>query len=278
MSFNNDVLLDIEPYLDYKDLVNLSLTCKDMDSLVNDVAKQIVTKYQSVDEEKSLKKHDDESWINVLNKLHLLRLPLTFDQLIGDRIAYTPLNTKDSVISANYTRSINDRPVEFTGYSNTAISNHVMRGGKHYATFTADIDLMAYCWFGVMRPIKGLDKKGMNRFFPLADFNLLAYRTDTWESDIHCCFYDCYEGECTWSDWQKAEPYHVKDWKGIEGSLKPEPGESCKVGLYLDLEEGRLIVYKNDQRLGIMKVVSYILQTFALYITKCLTPCLSVYF
>ena len=63
--FTNDVLLDIEPYLDYKDFVNLSLTCKDMDSLVNDVAKQIVTKYQSADEEKSLRKYD-ESWTKVL--------------------------------------------------------------------------------------------------------------------------------------------------------------------------------------------------------------------
>ena len=149
-----------------------------------------------------------------------------------------------------------------------AISNHdIIQGGKHYAIFKANVDLMAYCWFGVMRPIEGLDTiQGLNKFFPVYESNLLAYQTDKWESDVHCCFYDCYEGECTWSDWQKTGPYRVKDWKGMEGSLKPEPGERCKVGLYLDLDEGHLVVYKNDQRLGVMKVVSYILQTFNLFI------------
>ena len=221
-------------------------------------------------------------------------MPLTFDQLIGDKIKYTAykppsiisnrianqFHIVDSVTVSNHTRSINDRPVEFTGYPNTAISNHIMQGGKHYATFTANVDLMAYCWFGVMRPIKGLDKKqGLNEFFPVVGNHLLANQTNNkWDSDVHCCLYDCYEGECTWSDGKKAGPYHVKDWSGIEGSLKPEPGESCKVGLYLDLDEGRLIVYKNDKRLGIMKAVSC-MQTFVLHIIMCLlTLLLFLYF
>ena len=67
--FNNDVLLSVQPYLRYRDLVSLSFTCKDMDSLVNDVAKQIVTKNEPIhtlsnlivcglEKKKSLKKHD----------------------------------------------------------------------------------------------------------------------------------------------------------------------------------------------------------------------------
>ena len=204
-------------------------------------------------------------------------MPLTFDQLIGDRIQQRNYR-RDRVTSGNYTRSINDRPVEFTGYPNTAISNHIMQGGKHYAIFKANVDLMAYCWFGVMRPIEGLDKiQGLNKFFPVYESNLLAYQTDKWESDVHCCFYDCYEGECTWSDWQKTGSYRVKDWKGMEGSLKPEPGESCKVGLYLDLDEGRLVVYKNDERLGVMKVVSLYTANFCTVYSLCLTLLLPLY-
>ena len=78
-----------------------------------------------------------ESWIGLLRELELLRSPLTFDQLIGDRVEYVDGDLA-KITSSPPPESFCD-PVEdeWPGYPNTAIcSNHIMRSGKHYATFS----------------------------------------------------------------------------------------------------------------------------------------------
>lgn len=77
-----------------------------------------------------------ESWISLLHELELLRSPLTFDQLIGDRVEYVDKNPACISSSPPPGSVCNPFEDEWPGYPNTAISNHVMRSGKHYATFS----------------------------------------------------------------------------------------------------------------------------------------------
>jgi len=96
---NNDVLLNIAPFLNCSDLVNLALTCRrfglvleDHDcnwSLVEEVSRQMLSKMQTDNERDALPRYTDgESWLSILHELELLRSPLVYDQLVGNRIDY----------------------------------------------------------------------------------------------------------------------------------------------------------------------------------------------
>jgi len=95
---NNDVMLNIAPYLDCSDLMNLALTSRrlleqeehDYDwSLVEEVSRQMLCKMQTDNERDALPRYTDgESWLSILHELELLRSPLVYDQLVGNRIDY----------------------------------------------------------------------------------------------------------------------------------------------------------------------------------------------
>jgi hypothetical protein len=100
-----------------------------------------------------------------------------------------------------------------------AASKAVMRAGRHYAQFT----VLSGCekLFGVIRP--GWDVEGGENAFTV---------------DGHC-FYDAgsgfrFPGENNWEGMQDAEE------------------EGDRIGLLLDLDQGTMTVYKNDERLGVM--------------------------
>jgi hypothetical protein len=103
-------------------------------------------------------------------------------------------------------------------YSRTAASKAVMRAGVHYAQFTVE---HGYMWFGVIRP--GWDVEGGRNAF---------------NEDAHC-FYATVNGY--------SYP-GCQEWEGIQGAR--EDGD-C-IGLLLDLDQGTMTVYKNDERLGVM--------------------------
>ena len=100
-----------------------------------------------------------------------------------------------------------------------AASKAAMRAGKHYAQFT----VLSGCemQFGVIRP--GWDMKEERN----AD-----------DVDGHC-FYWANNG-CRFPGWH--------DWEGMQGARE----EGDRIGMLLDLDQGTMTVYKNDERLGVM--------------------------
>lgn len=136
---NNDVMLCIAPFLDSRELFSLALTCKRMGaksddddwSLVEEVARQLIGKLPQ-EERNALCRYEGGSWLSVLHEAELLRYPLTFDQLVGDRVEYVH-GDKACITSTNPMYHLANFEDIWTGYMCTAISNHVMRSGKHYA-------------------------------------------------------------------------------------------------------------------------------------------------
>jgi hypothetical protein len=100
-----------------------------------------------------------------------------------------------------------------------AASKAVMCAGRHYAQFTAvsGVDM----WFGVIRP--GWDvEAGENAF----------------KVDGHCFYFTGNGSRCP----------GFGDWEGMQGAK--EDGD--RIGMLLDLDQGTMTVYKDDERLGVM--------------------------
>ena len=115
------------------------------------------------------------------------------------------------------TRSADESDADYT-----AASEGVMRAGRHYAQFTAlgIVNISFGPGLGVIRP--RWDVEG--------------------GVDAYCvpghCFYITDEGSRYPGD---------RDWQGRQAS---EEGD--RIGLLLDLDQGSMTVYKNDERLGVM--------------------------
>jgi hypothetical protein len=104
------------------------------------------------------------------------------------------------------------------GYSSrAAASKAVMRAGRHYVQFTV---VSGYMYFGAIRP--GWDVEG----------GKLAHAVDG-----HCFYYTAYG--LRFPD--------GRDWEG-----KQDAQDGDRIGLLLDLDQGSMTVYKNDERLGVM--------------------------
>jgi hypothetical protein len=111
-----------------------------------------------------------------------------------------------------------DGVLDYAGY--TAASKAVMRVGRHYAQFTvvSGVDM----FFGVIRPGWDVGQGGE-----------YAHHVDG-----HC-FYSAYFGR------------RFPDGLSWEGLQRAKEEGDC-IGLLLDLDQGSLTVYKNDERLGVM--------------------------
>ena len=262
---NNDIILRITPYLNSRELLNLALTCKrfggikddtkqnssDTDndshytwSLMEEAARQIINRKE--EERNALPRYDEETWLALYKELELLRAPLTFDQLIGgDEQSFYYVEGDKSCLRSE------------GNMWKTAISNNIMRSGKHYVTFRKT-GRGGLC-VGVIRPMRGLDE---TRFrgkpcHPLYAKNfptLRAQKNTRWgtKSSKHCCLYKSFNGRCDWTNWCFMADGDNNIWTGHE--LLPV-GE-CDVGMLLDLDEGTLSVYVDGRRLGIMERVS----------------------
>jgi hypothetical protein len=102
--------------------------------------------------------------------------------------------------------------------SRAAASKAVMRAGRHYAQFTVVSGRTMF--FGVIRP--GWDAEGGLNAPGVAGH----------------CFYGTYTG-------RHFPGSHM--WKGMQGAK-----EGDRIGMLLDLDQGTLTVYKNDEWLGVM--------------------------
>eukprot|EP01046_Picozoa_sp_COSAG06_P049167 COSAG06_NODE_7511_length_2479_cov_8.699580_4_plen_297_part_00 len=104
-------------------------------------------------------------------------------------------------------------------FCRTTASKAIMRAGRHYAQFTVVRGTAMF--FGVIRP--GWDVEGGQ---------------DAHRVDGHC-FYYTHSG---------TRYPGARDWKGKQSAEE----EGDRIGLLLDLDQGTMTVYKNDERLGVM--------------------------
>eukprot|EP01046_Picozoa_sp_COSAG06_P015469 COSAG06_NODE_993_length_11161_cov_12.065359_4_plen_481_part_00 len=101
----------------------------------------------------------------------------------------------------------------------TAASKAVMRAGRHYVQFTVMFGSVMF--FSLIRP--GWDVEGGR------DAQVVGGH----------CFYD------TWSGRRFPDGYR---WEGMQ----PADEQGDRIGMLLDLDQGSMTVYKNDERLGVM--------------------------
>ena len=94
------------------------------------------------------------------------------------------------------------------------------------------------------------ESDGPDTFSPFCsnDIELLCSNEKILKSDgIDCCAYICSTGHCRFVNWRKHERFRTFSPRLPEGI-----GNSDKLGLLLDLTRGRLTVYKNGRRLGLL--------------------------
>ena len=262
-TLDDDLLIRCASYLNANGLAQLGRTSArfgisqsvQQRSLVNETARQRFLQIATDEERSRLPKYDDESDIGLYRALALSRLSLCFDALVG--YGFSPQEHPASVRHRG------------RGVWSTAMSGHVMRGGRHFVEFaianhvqsgqniclgvirpvslTNSIDLEAD-WEGTVNPLNV-----SSSFKPAVAIKLRNQRTAKWrgrDSNVHCCAYYCGNGRCIWTDWHTHwnDVGRHSDWQGSE-SLEG----SGTVGLLLDLGEGTLSVFKNGRHLGVMK-------------------------
>ena len=257
-ALDNDLLIRCASYLDADGLVQLGRTSArfgisqagQQRSLVNEAAHQRFRQSATDEERGQLPEYDDESDVGLCRALEQLRQPLCFDELVGD--GFGPQEHPAIVTRTGL------------GDWSTAMSGHVMRGGRHFVEFSIPNDERdrRYVYLGVIRPVSltdGIDYeadwKGLvypmtvsSSLTPALAAKLSSQRTAKWgDSNVHCCAYRCDSGNLTWTNWGKKHDFS-SNWRGIE-----RLGGSGTVGLLLDLNEGTLSVFKNGRRLGVIK-------------------------
>jgi hypothetical protein len=157
-----------------------------------------------------------ESWLGLMWEVQMLRRGTVFGRSHGS----ITLSEGGSVA----TKAVVDYSLR------AAASKVVMRAGRHYAQFTVvakgddDHDSI---FFGVIRP--GWDVEGGKDATAVKDANTV---------DGHCFYY-------TGNGFRFPGG---RDWEGMEGAME----EGDRIGMLLDLDQGTMTVYKNDERLGVM--------------------------
>ena len=254
-TLDDDLLIRCASYLDVVDgLAQLGRTSArfgipqagQQRSLANEAAHQRFRQSATDEEGRCLPKYGGESDIGHYRALESLRQPLCFDELVGRVLG---------------PQEKNPARVTHTGRGSwsTAMSGHVMRGGRHFVQFTivGNERFVPSVHLGVSRPVS-LKAEADWRWYVNPVFvssshkseisaKLRSKRTSKWgDSNVHCCSYSCAYGRCLWTDWDNESG--SSGWQGHEGL-----GESGTVGLLLDLDEGTLSVFKNGRFLGVMK-------------------------
>ena len=251
--YNSDSLFKIASYLPADGLLYLALTCRrfgiapisdgdgdSIPSLIEETARRIVHDVATEEQKNALPGYDENNWLCKYNYLLLLRAPITFDQLVGIGRIECVEGIKLRVIT----------PGIYSGLA-TAFSNNIMMAGKHYVSFEANPgETGTYFseYIGVMRPGKSMQSA---KFHPLSAefYNNFTQREGSvqYNNTVNCCVYDASDGRCYSSNW--GEDAFIREaWDGMERF----PG-SFQIGMFLDLDEGTLTVYKDGRKLGGMK-------------------------
>ncbi|EJK56560.1 hypothetical protein THAOC_23532 [Thalassiosira oceanica] len=248
---NIDVLGHLATFLEAGELCQTRATCKALGSrdapafdglsMAEEAARRIFE--SASDEEKAmLPRHEGEGWIELYHHLLMLRARLTFDQLFG----FFVCQEDDKAALQRWSDA---------GVSSAICGNHVMRAGKHWATFVCDQSLLAGSLsVGVIRPLPGWEDHRVFRVLeefhpanPILWEVLRRERTSRWEGDVHFCqFY--LSGECYYTEWEGFQ-IQRSYWEGVNDY----DAKIDTLGMLLDLNIGTLSVYQNGQRVGILK-------------------------
>jgi len=275
LSFDEDNLASTLSFLEPQDFAQLASTCKHFGVKTHQIGDEPVSLMKKI----AYKLYEGASpWEKEVlptcgvgdspffsyNELIKLRKPLKFDQLfgrdiqctIGDKSTVRPISSPGRMKIAQSTA----RGRSFPAF--TAVSDHVMRAGKHYVTFTCsglDSNIDQPLWFGIVRPLSRITPTG--RMFTPFDGSVVnrlrALKCPEWgDSNIHACIYRATDGHCQSTDWgfndnEDNIPNVTNvawDWEGMQTF------EGCgKIGLLLDYDDGTLTMYKDDIKLGVMK-------------------------
>ncbi|EJK54202.1 hypothetical protein THAOC_26230, partial [Thalassiosira oceanica] len=163
---------------------------------------------------------------------------LTFDQLLGRSVDY---------------QAGDEAAVHGTsdaGASSAICGNHIMRAGKHWATFIFGWEAAGCRSVGVIRPLPGWDQRRLDEFH-IANQGLwramLRERISRWEGDVHFCRIFL-SGYCWYSNLEGVRNQR-SDWDGFDNFDE----DIDTLGMLLDLDSGTLSVYQNGKRVGILK-------------------------
>ena len=165
--FNTDTLSKIISYLPSVDLLNLAVTCKrfgqsnidDGLSLIEKSAHIAVQDIATEEQLATLPYYNGENSLANYHYLQFIRGPLVFDQLVGGA-EYVNVRDKTCV-----RHSGND------SYWATAISNNILRSGKHYVTFESRNSHRSVL-AGVMRPGQPDQEARLNPLFVRSSLNI----------------------------------------------------------------------------------------------------------
>ena len=226
--FNSDTLTKVITYLPSVDLLNLALTCQrfgshpdDELSLVEESATILVHEIATEEQLAVLPHYDGESSLADYHYLQLLRAPLVFDQLVD----------------AKYVNEEDKTCVRHSGPSHallleTALSNNIMRVGKHYVSFTpynltreagsgriiTTSDGNVCLMVGVIRPgqvHQNASGTPLQKQFFQHFSRTQVERYNNNDNSIDCCLYTPYNGCCSFSDWSGRDLLDCH-WEGRE--------------------------------------------------------------
>ncbi|EJK65630.1 hypothetical protein THAOC_13488, partial [Thalassiosira oceanica] len=248
-ALDSDLLIRCASYLDADGLARLGRASAafgtpqagQQRSLANEAAHQLFRQSATDEERRCLPKHDGESDIGLYRALEQMREPLGFDELAG--YGFSPQENPARVTHSRI------------GVWSTAVSGHVMRGGRHFVEFTiANLDQYStIVQLGVIRPVSLTN-----------DIDLEA----DWRWSVNPV-YECHDGLCQGTDWDTKVT--EDDWQGrelLEGS--------GTIGLLLDLDEGTLSVFKNNRRLGVMKGGGLLSGEYCWFVSACASCLISM--
>lgn len=272
-SLSNDLVVRFASYLDEQELgASFAPVCKrfgtkpqthddDDNGGAQTLAEQaawLSFQERASDEERAcLPLHDGESPLSLLRELRRLRARLSFDQLVGWGLSRCDEDGGELFVDGESMES-------------TAISDHVMRAGRHFVTFewpVGHIDLS----LGIVWPMKGLqnnlgDLDYLIDFYPLYNANgnvqdkISSYRSNLWGNSIIGYMFNVPPPDMDDSDVPTYNWNDIDCSSWASGSIE-EPCTSVRysrhvesLSLLLDLDKGELLLYQLGQRCG--KIVS----------------------
>ena len=251
---NVDVVSQLAAFLDARDLCRVGATCRALGSandgasfdglsMAEEAARRM---YEGASgwERSCLPKRDDETWTELYHHLLMLRSRLIFDQLVGDYVEYRG-GDKATV------QGWRGKWMRGSLSSEAICGNHIMRGGKHWATFISSSSSRPQdVAVGVIRPLPGLETRAFDEFAQHELYqDLLRERTDKWEGNVDCCKLNMRYGSCYWYDWTRQYVNDIINWEN-----RDDYDRNCRtLGLLLDLDDGILSLYQNGRRLGTLK-------------------------
>jgi hypothetical protein len=159
-----------------------------------------------------------ESWLRLMHEVGLLRLPLAFGRAHGG-VTLSENGAVATKIVGGYAWRATQSGGSYD--SRAAASKAAMRSGRHFAQFTVVSGTAML--FGVIRP--GWDVEG---------------EAEAYNVDGHCCYYTATRGQ--------RYPGH-RAWEGMQGAK----ATGDRIGMLLDLDQGSMTVWKNDEQLGVMQ-------------------------